>query len=41
MTTVLYAILIALNLITSVADFEEKSFEEQQELLIITEDFEM
>lgn len=41
MTALIYSILIALNLIVSPSDFNERPIEEQQELLIITEDHEM
>jgi hypothetical protein len=38
MTALLYSILIALNLITSAAEFDQLPVEEQQELLIVNED---
>jgi len=38
MTAVIYALLITLGLITSPADFDNASSEQQQEMLIVTED---
>lgn len=41
MTALLYSILIALNLITSAAEFDQMSVFEQQEMLVISEDITM
>lgn len=38
MTTLIYSILIALNLIAFPAEFDQLPVERQQEMLVITED---
>ena len=38
MTLIIYALLLALNLITSPAEFDQLPIEEQQEMMIVIED---